>query len=272
MNSESNFDTVRFCEGIELHPARIMKMISATRLGRTVVLCEEIDSTNRIAADAAARGAPEGALFVALRQYAGRGRKERDWVSTEEGSLIFSIILRPLQSPESLTTLLGLAVAQTIDEISPEIETGIKWPNDIFIQGRKVAGILAESRGKDTIIGIGIDINETEDDFSDELKDIAVSLRIASGRRLDRGRLLAAIIDRFEILYTRWEREGLSIFKFDIEKKLLWKGMEASIETGDRDFSGIVSGITSEGYLRIESGAEERVFQAGDLSLRVEDR
>ena len=272
MNRENRSAAVHLSDGIELHPARIMNMISATRIGTTVMLCEEVDSTNRIAAEAAAGGAPEGALFVALRQYSGRGRKGREWFSTEEGSLVFSIILRPSQTPESLTTLLGLAAAQTIDEISPGVETSIKWPNDIFINGSKVAGILAESRGKDAIIGIGIDVNETEDDFPDRLKNTAVSLRIASGSRFDRGILLAAMVDRFENLYTRWEREGLSIFKFDIEKKLLWKGMEASIETGDGDFSGIVSGITSEGYLRIRSGGDDRIFQAGDLSLRVEER
>ncbi|MBN2184143.1 MAG: biotin--[acetyl-CoA-carboxylase] ligase [Candidatus Krumholzibacteriota bacterium] len=258
--------------GIELHPARIMNMISAARFGTTVILCEEVDSTNRIAAEAAAGGAPEGTLFVALRQYSGRGRKGREWFSTEAGSLVFSIILRPQETPESLTTLMGLAAAQTIDEFYPGIETSIKWPNDIFISGTKVAGILAESRGKDVIVGIGIDVNETEDDFPVELKSTAVSLRIASGSKLDRGMLLAAIVDRFEILYTRWEMEGLSIFRFDIEKKLLWKGMEASIETGDGDFSGTVSGVTSEGYLRIRSNGEERIFRAGDLSLRVEER
>ncbi len=259
--------------GIELHPARVMDMLSTARIGKTVVLYQDIDSTNRAAAEAAAGGAPEGSVFVALRQHSGKGRKGREWFSTEEGSLVFSVILRPARTPESLATLLGLAAAQTIDEACPGIDTSIKWPNDVYIAGSKVAGVLAESKGHDTVVGIGIDVNETEEDFPDGLKDIASSLRIVSGRRADRGILLSSLLQRFETMYSRWEREGMSVFKFDIERKLLWKGMEATIETGeDGGFKGIVSGVTPEGYLRIRAGGRERAFRAGDLSLRVEER
>ncbi|MBN2072106.1 MAG: biotin--[acetyl-CoA-carboxylase] ligase [Candidatus Krumholzibacteriota bacterium] len=257
------------CEWEELHPARLLGMMASTRLGRTVTLYDEIDSTNRAAAEAAAGGAPEGAVFIARRQYAGRGRKGRDWVATEDGSLVFSIILRPSRSPESLTTLLALAVARTVDRISPELETSIKWPNDIFIDGKKAAGILAESKGNDVIVGTGIDINETIDDFPEWLREIAVSLRIVSGMRFDRGKILAGIIAELEDLYSRWEREGLSVLKFDVERKLLWKGMEASIDTGAGIFSGVITGITSEGYLRMISAGGEEIFQTGDVAAKA---
>ncbi len=257
---------------MEMHPARLLRLTQTSRLARTVVLYDEVDSTNRAASEAAAMGAPEGTVVVAERQTAGKGRKGRSWFSTPRGSIVFSMILRPKASPESLTTLLGLSAALSIEKNCPGVKVGIKWPNDLYIAGRKVAGILAESRGSDVIVGIGIDINDSEDDFPARLRETAISLFMATGNIYDRGKIFSSILEIFESFYSRWEREGLSVFKFDVESRLVWKGKEAIIESGGDEFIGKILGITSEGYLRIDVQGEEKVFQAGDLRLSMEMR
>jgi BirA family biotin operon repressor/biotin-[acetyl-CoA-carboxylase] ligase len=251
----------------DLHPASVTGP-GGRRIGHTVVCFERVDSTNSAAALMAGAGAPEGTVVVALDQQEGRGRGGRGWYSTAGGSLVFSMILRPARGGETLTALLALSALKVLDGICGGAM--IKWPNDIWIGGRKVAGILAESKGSSVVLGMGLDVNDAEGSFPDGLEGIATSLRIVTGRTFDRGELLARLLGGFEAAYETWEREGFGPMSFEMERRMLWMGSPVMLEAGEETIRGTVVGITADGYLRLETEAGERVYSSGDVSLREE--
>jgi BirA family biotin operon repressor/biotin-[acetyl-CoA-carboxylase] ligase len=175
--------------------------LDGCRIGNEILIVEETESTNDLAWQAANRGAGEGFVVFAERQTKGRGQYGRRWESAPYLGLWFSVLLRPAvtvrESPK-LTLLLAQDVAATIQE-----ETGcvpvIKPPNDIYAGDRKVGGILVEGRtGSDgsyqAVAGIGINVNQTIDDFPEELRETAGSLAMATGRKIDRARLAIALL------------------------------------------------------------------------------
>ena len=174
-------------------------------IGNPIVVVEETPSTNDLAWEAAERGASEGFVVFAERQTAGRGQYGRRWESAPYKGLWFSVLLRPAitlaQSPQ-LTSLLATVVAATIEQ-----ETGlsavIKPPNDIYIAGRKVAGILVEGRTEAdgsyvAVAGIGVNVNQALDDFSDDLRATAGSLAMTTGRKIARTELALALLRNLE--------------------------------------------------------------------------
>jgi BirA family transcriptional regulator, biotin operon repressor / biotin---[acetyl-CoA-carboxylase] ligase len=181
--------------------AELRAGLKGCRMGNEIVVVEEAPSTNDLAWEAAERGAPEGFVVFAERQTAGRGRYGRRWESAPYRGLWLSILLRPdmtLRESPQLTSLLADVVAATITQ-----ETGcaamIKLPNDIYIAGRKVAGILVEGRtendgGYVAVAGIGINVNQAIDDFPEELRVTAGSLAMATGRRIGRAKLAIALL------------------------------------------------------------------------------
>jgi BirA family biotin operon repressor/biotin-[acetyl-CoA-carboxylase] ligase len=249
----------------DLHPASIVRMCEGTRIGHTVVCCESVGSTNDEAARMAAAGAREGTVVIAARQTAGRGRKGRAWFSSPDGSLVFSMILRPSRSGETLTALLALATLEVLDDHCGGVS--LKWPNDIWIGGRKIAGILAEARGESMVLGMGIDVNEERDSFPAGLRGTAVSVRMIAGETFDRGELLAAVLRSFERAYLVWEREGFGPMSFEMGRRMLWTGRQVLLETEGGTVEGVLSGLTSDGYLRLEVDGKESVYSSGDLSL-----
>jgi BirA family biotin operon repressor/biotin-[acetyl-CoA-carboxylase] ligase len=250
----------------DIHPAAIARLCGGGRTGHTVVLYETVGSTNSAASRMAESGAPEGTVIIAARQTAGRGRKDRTWYSSPDSSLVFSVILRPRQSGETLTALLALSALEAFDGICEGAM--IKWPNDIWIGGKKVAGILAESRGDSVVLGMGIDVNDPGGSFPGELADTAVSLRMVSGKESDRGELLAALLRNLGRNYEIWERDGFGPMSFEMERRMLWVGMAVTVEEGAAAVSGTLSGITADGYLRLETQEGEKVYSSGDVSLR----
>jgi BirA family biotin operon repressor/biotin-[acetyl-CoA-carboxylase] ligase len=187
--------------------------LGGCRLGHEIVVVEEAQSTNDLAWQAAERGAAEGFVVFAERQTAGRGQYGRRWESAPYKGLWFSILLRPAitlaQSPK-LTPLLAGVVAATIEQ-----ETGmaasIKLPNDIYLAGRKVAGILIEGRTATdgsyvAVAGIGINVNHAIEDFPEELQTTAGSLAMTAGRPLQRGPLAVALLRKLETEYRTFTR------------------------------------------------------------------
>ena len=254
--------------GKDLHPSRIARLCGGGRIGHTVVLFESVGSTNSAASRMAEAGAREGTVVLAADQTAGRGRKGRGWYSSPDSSLVFSVILRPPQSGETLTALLALSVLESLDKVCEGAM--IKWPNDIWIGGKKAAGILAESKGESVVLGMGIDVNDDEGSFPGELAETAVSLRMVAGKWLDRGELLAGLLRNLERNYEIWERDGFGPMSFEMERRMLWMGMPVTIEEGAGTVSGVISGITVDGYLRLETEEGEKVYSSGDVSLRKE--
>ncbi len=250
----------------DLHPAAIARLCGGERIGHTVVCFESVDPTNTAAARMAEAGAREGTVVVAVRQTAGRGRKGRSWFSSPSGSLVFSVILRPARSGETLTALLALSALKTLDGLCGG--ASIKWPNDIWIGGRKIAGILAESKGESVVLGMGIDVNDEEGSFPPDLRETAVSLRMITGRIFDRGELLAGMLRNLEQAYEIWERDGFGQMSFEMERRLLWTGMPVLLDAEGKTVEGVLAGVSRDGYLRLETDGAERVYASGDLSLR----
>ncbi|HSG28906.1 MAG TPA: biotin--[acetyl-CoA-carboxylase] ligase [Candidatus Krumholzibacterium sp.] len=249
----------------ELHPGRIAAMTKDCRFGRTVILSDSAGSTNSMLAAMAGR-LPEGTLLLTGDQRAGKGRKGRSWYSSSEGSLVFSLLLRPRGESFTLTALLALSAAVSIERTCGGTRVDMKWPNDLYTGGRKVAGILAENSGDEVILGMGIDVNDDPSDFPGDLACKATSLKAASGIQIDRGRLLADIMEDFSEHYSRWEREGFEIFRFDMQQRLMWIGETVTLEDGDGRHSGIFEGISGRGFVMISDGQEKMVFSSGDLT------
>ncbi len=253
----------------DLHPARLLELFRTRRIARTVVLIDRCESTNRAAMTAVAAcssGGMEGALLLAEEQYAGRGRSGRRWYCAPGKSLTFSIILAPHRAVEGLTPLMALSAARALDGIYAGIS--VKWPNDLYLDGRKLGGILAEGKNACVVLGMGINVNEEIDDFTDEIAGDATSLRIHTGKSLDRGAVLAEVLMRFEEGYGEWERSGFAPFREALEDRLLYRGERVLLFCGTERIGGTVLGITGEGYLRIDVNGVETVVAAGDVSLR----
>jgi BirA family biotin operon repressor/biotin-[acetyl-CoA-carboxylase] ligase len=175
--------------------------LEGCRIGNDIVVVEETESTNDLVWKAVERGVSEGFVIFAERQTKGRGQYGRRWESAPYLGLWFSVLLRPevtLAESPKLTVLLAETVAATIAE-----ETGcaptIKWPNDLYLSGRKVAGVLVEGRiatdgSYVAVAGIGINVNQTMDDFPEELRETAGSLAMATGKKIERAKLAIALL------------------------------------------------------------------------------
>jgi BirA family biotin operon repressor/biotin-[acetyl-CoA-carboxylase] ligase len=172
------------------------------RFGRPYEHVESTPSTQLLLATEA----PEGALAVAEEQTAGRGRLGRRWLAPSGTSLLCSLQLRPDVPGERLPELTGVAartVAETIHALTA-LEPELKFPNDVLVGGRKVAGVLAEAREERVVLGVGINVNVPEDELPREVDRPATSLLVETGRELDRAELLVELLELLELRYDAW--------------------------------------------------------------------
>jgi BirA family biotin operon repressor/biotin-[acetyl-CoA-carboxylase] ligase len=208
----------------DLAPDRLARALAAAaREGQFGTLYEPhglCGSTNDLCAQRARQGAPEGLVVLADQQSSGRGRQGRSWLSQAGQNLTFSVLLRPecaVTALPPLTLLAGVAVARILKTVG--IATRLKWPNDVLCdvagQPRKLVGILTEmatqrDEVKHVVVGIGINVNQTE--FDPAVASIASSLQLVSGRAHDRAAVLAAVLVELESLYTHTLRNGAGAF------------------------------------------------------------
>lgn len=245
-------------------------------LGRKIEYFSSLDSTNTYAKKIAGQ-ASEGLVIVADEQTQGRGRLGRDWQSKRGEGLYFSIILRPDLPPDKVAklTLLGVAaLVRALDEMG--ISSLIKWPNDLIIEDRKVAGILTEMAGElnyiDYIVmGFGINVNNPRESFAGELEDKATSLRLEAGTRINRQELLGRILNNLEVLYLEFVEEGTfeSSLKVAREKSILIDREVRLLRAGQEELV-VVKDISDEGDLIIIDGnGRERLVYSGEVSIRA---
>lgn len=243
-------------------------------LGVPVERHASLGSTNDEALRRAMEGAPEGVVVLAEVQTAGRGRQGRAWNDVPGASLAFSVLLKPSLSLPRLP-LLALAMACSVAEAA-EAVTGrkhnVKWPNDVLFEGRKVCGILAESRsGRDDrpvlVIGTGVNVNHRLEDFPQEFRQRATSLREAGGEYLNPESVLAAVLERFERYVTLARDRGADALRDAVIDRLPAPGTTVAVRRGDDRVEGVVEGITETGALRFrERGHDEAiVLAAGEL-------
>ena len=185
-----------------LAPAAVQPLLTG-RFGRVVYRYEEVTaSTQRLLQE----NDPEGAVAVAEEQTGGRGRLGRTWHAPAGSSVLLSVVLRPeVEAPRlpELSLVAGGAVAEAIAEVTG-VDPAIKFPNDVLLDGRKVAGILAESSDGRVVLGVGVNVNQTRDELPADAQTEPTSLRIQTGAMVDRATLAAAILLRLEAAYDRW--------------------------------------------------------------------
>lgn len=242
----------------------------ATRLiGQRIIYYPSVTSTNELAKVEARRGAVEGTVIVAEEQTAGKGRLKRAWLSPR-GSLALSVILYPsLEHLPSLIMVASLAVARGIKAVTG-LESGIKWPNDILLNGKKVCGILVESevRGEAVdyaVIGIGINVNLRVSDFP-EILPAATSLSQELGGEVSLLGLVIRLLVEIERLYLALLSEG-SIYEA-WRDSLVTLGREVYVVSGKARYSGIAESVARDGSLLVRrpDGSLSRIV-AGDVTL-----
>ena len=249
----------------------IRLQLKSAKMGSSIHYYETVASTQRIANELANNGAPEGTIVVADEQTAGRGRLARQWVSPKGTGIWMSLILKPVipifQAPQ-LTLLSAVAAVQGIEEATG-VKPQIKWPNDLLLDGRKLAGILTEMQAEadgihSIIMGIGINVNQQQNDFPQELQPIATSLAIRTGTTHSREACIAAILSNFESLYSRYCQSGFSEIKPLWEKHAISIGKVITAVTSRERITGTALGITDEGVLLMKDagGTIHRIFSA----------
>jgi BirA family biotin operon repressor/biotin-[acetyl-CoA-carboxylase] ligase len=258
-----------------LVPAEISAGLSTRRIGRRLICFRETESTNMVAFRMAEEGAEEGTVVVAEAQHQGKGRLGRRWESPPGVNLYCSLILRPPVLPtqaSQLTFLSAVAVARAIAAVTT-LQPAIKWPNDLLVEGRKVAGLLIEMSAETekvhfVVLGIGVNINMTRDQFPSDLRHPATSLALETGREISRleftRALLTALDDTYEIFLTR----GYEAIRDEWLSHCSIMGREVRIMFHESATYGMVMGIDEDGalLLRLHDGRIERVI-AGDVTL-----
>jgi BirA family transcriptional regulator, biotin operon repressor / biotin---[acetyl-CoA-carboxylase] ligase len=220
----------------------------------------KIGSTNTAALAAAAEGAPEGSVFLAEEQTAGRGRGANSWQSPRSTGIYCSAVVRPKLPPSEVLILslaAGLAVRAAIQQVDSRISADLKWPNDILIGGKKVCGILTEMNAEATrvryiVVGIGINVNQST--FPKELQ--ATSLRLVTGSEWSRVELGAALLKSLDheyrqLLENSGERE--SILRRFTENSSWTQGKAVRIEENGSAFEGTTEGLDSRGFLQVRT-------------------
>jgi len=257
-------------------PLEIQEGLKVRVVGRFLRVFEELDSTNDEAARLAAASAPEGTAVLAERQLRGRGRLGRGWESPAGLGIWTSILFRPPLPPEDtpLFSLLGgVAASEAIMEAT-SCSARLKWPNDVIVAGKKVGGILAELQTEGAkvsylILGIGLNVNQTLDDFPEGLRDRATSLRIALGREVSRLALLRALYRSLDRWYEHLLREGPAPLLTRYRTLCLTLGREVRVQGGEGTFDGEAVDLGPRGELVVKLPTGElRTVMAADVTLR----
>ncbi|ANE47940.1 biotin [Paenibacillus swuensis] len=259
----------------KLNMQTLLTDLNTRVLGKQIKLLDVVDSTQRVAHEWVKEGAPEGAMVIAEGQTAGRGRMGRTWHSPQGKGVWMSLVLKPsvpLHLTPQLTLLSAVALCRAIKAVAP-VDAGIKWPNDILIGGRKVAGILLESSAEDerlqyVVAGIGVSVNLTSTDYPQELREIATSLRIAGGETVDRAVLIRTFLQQLEYLYELYTEEGFAPIKSLWEALNVTLGHPVSISGATGVVEGVAMEIDDLGALLIKDNSGKRVkVYSGDVQI-----
>jgi BirA family transcriptional regulator, biotin operon repressor / biotin---[acetyl-CoA-carboxylase] ligase len=244
-----------------LAPEAVVPLLRG-RFGRPYAYGAECESTQLLLLDS---GLPEGAVAVTEHQTGGRGRHGRPWVAPPRSSLLFSVLLRPPleRSAPELSLVAALAVTEAVGDTTGA-HAQVKWPNDVLVEGRKVAGILAELRGHVVVVGIGVNVRQAEDELPADAPTTPGSLRSTTGAEVDRAALLVSVLDRLERAYGTWREGGLSALHPEIEARDFLRGRKVTLD--GRELTA--RRILPDGRLEVEApGGEVRALGSGEVRL-----
>ncbi|CAM3338044.1 Bifunctional ligase/repressor BirA [Pseudomonas floridensis] len=215
------------------------------------------------------------ALVLAERQTSGRGRRGRRWVSPFASNLYYSLVLRidgGMRQLEGLSLLVGLCVMNVLRDIGVT-SAGLKWPNDVLVGRKKIAGILLELIGDPAdvchvIIGVGVNVNMQ---VSTEVDQSWTSVRLETGALVNRNELAVRMSQKLESLLAIHRQQGFTALQREWERGHLWQGAAVTLLSGAEAINGVVLGIDALGALRLEVNGVEKSFSGGELSLRLRD-
>lgn len=258
-----------------LSGCELMSRMNAQWAGRKVYFRKECESTNEDAKYLGDEGMDHGSLVVAQTQTGGKGRRGRSWDSPLGTSISMSLLLRPDFAPNQasmLTLLMAISVAEVISK-SCDLDVMIKWPNDILVNRKKVCGILTEMNAEMdyinyVVIGVGINVNQKE--LPEELAEIATSLLMEKGERVDRNDLILNIMEYFEYYYDIFVENGdVSAFVELYDGYLINRNETVRVLDPKGEYTGIAQGINDRGELIVkrEDGSIARVY-SGEVSVR----
>lgn len=248
-----------------LCPDQIEWELGTHRIGRRVAVWDRVASTNDLAGRAGSSRANDGLAIFAEEQTAGRGRRGRRWAAPPRSSILMSVLIfpdGPLDDPAWLTALGAVAVAEVVVETTGA-DARIKWPNDVRVERRKVAGILVE-RGAAAVVGIGLNVNVAEEELPPDLADSATSLSRLAGRPVDRSEVARRILQRLDHWYTLGLEAGPDSLDAPIRSRSEHLGRKVRVETAAGPFVGRLG--------RIEVGRGITIDRADGSSIRIDGR
>ncbi len=252
-------------------PREIKVHLDTKIIGREITYKESLTSTQDLAHRLAQEGVEEGHVVIADEQKKGKGRLGREWYSPIGTSIYMSIILKPKIPPQQapqLTLLAAVGVVQGIKRATG-LDCDIKWPNDVLINGKKVVGILTEMQSEpdavhSVIIGIGINVNQSSEQFPSAIRDIATSLAVESKKDQNRSEIIRCIFQEIEKLYNLYLEFGFSVIKPLWESYAVSLGRQIKARTVNNVLVGLAKGITDEGVLLLEDdfGKTHHIYSA----------
>jgi BirA family biotin operon repressor/biotin-[acetyl-CoA-carboxylase] ligase len=259
-----------------LLPDMLGPFLKGTIFGRDIHHYYKIGSTNSEAMNSAGAGAPEGSVFVAEEQTAGRGRGAHHWDSAPSAGIYCSVVLRPALPPSEamiLSLAAGLAVHAAVQQVDSRVLPDLKWPNDLLIAGRKFCGILTEMNAEVTrvrylVVGIGINVNQAS--FPSDLQQTATSLRLASGTEWSRVELCAALLKSLDREYhDLLQKPGAheSVLKRFQERSSSSRGRQVGVEE-DGGVEGVTEGLDPRGFLQVRTALGVRTVLSGTVRLK----
>jgi len=256
-----------------LVPSLVRAELPHAEIGHKIIHYFRTDSTNSAALALDAQSGPHGTVVIAEEQTAGRGRLGRNWYSEKSSGIYASIILRPPLSPAAapiLTLLAGVAVHRAVGSAAG-LKADIRWPNDVLVTGKKVCGILTEMKAEVdrlhmVVLGIGINVNHSS--MPEDLREIATSLALESGRHYSRLHVLAELLGSVERYYHMLLREGpAAIVREWSAASSYAEGKRVRVKAGENDYSGVTAGLDASGALKIrrDDGRQE-LLVAGEIT------
>jgi BirA family transcriptional regulator, biotin operon repressor / biotin---[acetyl-CoA-carboxylase] ligase len=259
-----------------LLPDMLGPQLHGTIFGKHIHHYYKIGSTNTAAMEAASAGAPEGSVFLAEQQTAGRGRGANQWHSERSTGIYCSVVLRPALPPSDalvITLAAGLAVYSAVQEIDSQVLPDLKWPNDVLIQGKKFCGILTEMNAEITrvryvVVGLGLNVNQSS--FPENLQATATSLRLVTGTEWSRVEVCTALLKSLDREYRGLLENPeavTSILSRFQERSSSARGQEVEVEDNP-ELEGITEGLDSRGFLQVRTARGVRTVLSGTVTLK----
>jgi BirA family transcriptional regulator, biotin operon repressor / biotin---[acetyl-CoA-carboxylase] ligase len=259
-----------------LLPEILAPMVKGTIFAKPIHHYYKIGSTNSEAMWSAAENAPEGSVFLAEEQLAGRGRGAHGWHSPHSTGIYCSLVLRPAMAPSDaliFSLAAGLAVQSAVSEIAPQLKSDLKWPNDLLLGGKKFCGILTEMHAEATqvrylVVGIGINVNQSK--FPADLRELATSLRIEGGTEYSRVKLLGALLKSLDREYRGLANEAgarQSILRRFEQGSSSVRGQKIRVEE-NQSLEGVTEGLDAHGFLKVRTAEGVRTVVSGTLRVQ----